>query len=45
VRWAKLELANAWSHVVKPKAIGGPVPLMPPREEPMPAAEPARSVA
>ena len=32
VRWAKAELANAWSYVVKPTPIGGPVPNLPPHE-------------
>jgi flavin-dependent dehydrogenase len=30
VRWAKAELANAWTYVVRPAPIGGPVPEMPP---------------
>ena len=32
LRWAKAELANAWSHVVKPAAIGGPLPDLPPKQ-------------
>ena len=32
VRWAKAELANAWTYLVKPKPIGGPVPELPPSE-------------
>ena len=30
VRWAKAELANAWTYVVRPTPIGGPVPDLPP---------------
>ena len=32
VRWAKAELANAWTYLVKPTPIGGPVPELPPSE-------------
>ena len=32
LRWWKAELANAWSYVVPPKPIGGPVPFLPPKE-------------
>jgi flavin-dependent dehydrogenase len=38
LRWWKAELANAWSYLVPPKPIGGPLPLLPPKE----LAEPAR---
>ncbi|MEO8586408.1 MAG: tryptophan 7-halogenase, partial [Acidobacteriota bacterium] len=38
VRWAKAELANAWSHLVKPSPIGGPVPNLPPKPPRVPAA-------
>ena len=33
-RWAKAEIANAWSYVVKPTPIGGPLPVAPPRVAP-----------
>ena len=33
VRWAKAELANAWTYVSRPTPIGGPVPNLPPREK------------
>ena len=32
VRWAKAEVANAWSYLVKPTPIGGPVPNLPPSQ-------------
>jgi flavin-dependent dehydrogenase len=30
VRWAKAEIANAWTYVVKPTPIEGPKPILPP---------------
>src|SRR5512141_78252 len=39
VRWAKLELANAFTYVVRPRPRGGPLPELPPRaKSPAPAA-------
>lgn len=35
VRWAKAELANAWTYVVKPTPIEGPKPILPPRVAPV----------
>ncbi len=31
LRWAKAEVENAWTHVVKPTPVEGPLPLLPPR--------------
>jgi hypothetical protein len=39
-RWAKAEVANAWSYLVKPVPIGGPVPNMPPKAPRVPASAP-----
>ncbi|MFI5121159.1 MAG: NAD(P)/FAD-dependent oxidoreductase [Thermoanaerobaculia bacterium] len=38
LRWAKAELANAWTYVVRPTQIGGPVPDLPPKPLRVPAA-------
>ncbi|HEX7614484.1 MAG TPA: tryptophan 7-halogenase [Thermoanaerobaculia bacterium] len=50
VRWAKAEIANAWTYLVKPTPIGGPVPDLPPSEtrtaapaRPLPVTAPANS--
>ena len=40
LRWAKAELANAWSYLVKPASVGGPVPDLPPKPPRVPAAVP-----
>src|SRR5450759_3878653 len=40
LRWAKAELANAWSYVVRPTPIGGPVPNLPPKAPRVPASAP-----
>ena len=37
LRWAKAELANAWTYAVRPTRVGGPRPDLPPR--PVPAAD------
>ena len=41
VRWAKAELANAWTYVVKPRPVGGPQPVLPPRPAGAETATPA----
>lgn len=41
VRWVKAEAANAWTYVVRPKPIGGPLPVMPPRPAPEAVPVPA----
>ena len=45
VRWAKAELANAWTYVVRPRPIGGPVPELPPSETRAPAMRPVAAPA
>ena len=45
LRWAKAEFANAWSYLVKPAPVGGPLPDLPPKPHGVPAAVPQMAKA
>lgn len=40
VRWMKAEIRNAWTYVARPRPIGGPLPVFPPRAKSSASAAP-----